>query len=387
MAFPGLVAANNLSDAADREAVWGNLGNGINVVILATNFIRNNTMVGAVAGTPGTLPTNWGLANGAALSYSVIGTGVDDEISYIDVRFFGTNILNQEVSFYFEQNGIIAAAQGQTWTHSCYAKIVAGSLAGIGSLDLPELGGELFLIGEQSPLGFTAVEFPSVHFNYASLAGPFSECRVSQSHTFTNPLVNYVLPRLDVNFGTPTAIDFTLRIGMPQLERSEYFTPPIATTNAAASALATVSLSLEGDDILELTGVRIASVADFVRIKGLATPAQPRLTTAAANAGSGIALRDDALVKASPSSEGDFFITRGTLDGQSLRVNGLGIASISGSPFSGSTASCPLSISSFAAPTNLRLNNAMTSGTLAFPEKAIPIETNDFILYAKAGQS
>jgi hypothetical protein len=28
----------------------------------------------------------------------------------------------------------------------------------------------------------------------------------------------------------------------------------------------------------------------------------------------------------------------------------------------------------------------MTSGTLAFPEKAIPIETNDFILYAKAGQ-
>jgi hypothetical protein len=174
---------------------------------------------------------------------------------------------------------------------------------------------------------------------------------------------------------------------MPQLERGEYLTPPIATTNAPASALATVSLSLEGDDILELIGVRIASVADFVRIKGLATPAQPRLTTGAANAGSGIALRDDALAKASPSSEGDFFITRGTLDGQSLRVNGLGIASISGSPFSGSTASCPLSISSFAAPTNLRLNNAMTSGTLAFPEKAIPIETNDFILYAKAGRS
>jgi hypothetical protein len=115
--------------------------------------------------------------------------------------------------------------------------------------------------------------------------------------------------------------------------------------------------------------------------------AQPRLTAAAASVGSGTALRDDALVKASPSSEGDFFITRGTLDGQSLRVNGLSIASISGSPFSGSTASCPLSISSFAAPTNLRLSNAMTSGTLAFPERAIPIETDQFIFYAKAGQS
>jgi hypothetical protein len=386
MAFPGLVAANNLSDTENKEVVWRNLGNGINAVVLATNSIRNNTMVGAVAGTPGTFPTNWGLANGSALSYSVIGTGVDDEISYIDVRFFGTSILNQEVSFYFEQNGIIAAAEGQTWTHSCYAKIVAGSLAGIGLFDVPLLGGELFIIGEQSPLGFTAVEFSNLYFNYASLTGPFSECRVSQTHTFTNPLVNYALARIDVNFGTPTAVDFTLRIGMPQLERSEYLTPPIATTNAPASALATVSLALEGDDILELTGVRIASVADFVRIKGLATPAQPRLTTAAASAGSGIALRDDALVKASPSSEGDFFITRGTLDGQSLRVNGLGIASISGSPFSGGTASCPLSISSFAAPPNLRLSNAMSSGTLAFPEKAIPIETNDFILYAKAGQ-
>lgn len=387
MALPGLVAANNLSDTENKEAVWDNLGNGINATILATNSIRNNTMIGAVAGTPGTLPTNWGLANGAALSYSVIGTGVDDEISYIDVRFFGTNILNQEVNFYFEQNGIIAAAQGQTWTHSCYAKIVAGSLAGIGLFDLPQLGGELFLIGEQSPLGFSSVEFPSVYFNYASLTGPFSECRVSQTHTFTNPLVNYALARIDVNFGTPTAVDFTLRIGMPQLERGEYLTPPIATTTAPASALATVPLSIKGDDILELTGARIASVADFVRIKGLATPAQPRLTTAAANAGSGIALRDNALVKASPSSEGDFFITRGTLDGQSLRVNGLSVASISGSPFSGSTASCPLSISSFAAPPNLRLSNAMASGTLAFPEKAIPIETNDFILYAKAGQS
>jgi hypothetical protein len=104
MAFPGLVAANNLSDTEDKEVVWNNLGNGIDAVILATNSIRNNTMVGAVAGTPGTFPTNWGLANGSALSYSVIGTGVDDEISYIDVRFFGTSILNQEVSFYFEQN-------------------------------------------------------------------------------------------------------------------------------------------------------------------------------------------------------------------------------------------------------------------------------------------
>jgi hypothetical protein len=165
-----------------------------------------------------------------------------------------------------------------------------------------------------------------------------------------------------------------------------------AWNNLGASVTATISGSsasivIQGRDILELQGVQNASVADFVRIQGLSATVQPRLTAAAVSAASGTALRDNALLKESPSSEGDFLITRGALDGQSLRVNGLGIASLSGSPFSGSTASCPLLISSFAAPTNLRISNAMASGALAFPEKAIPIETDQFILYAKAGQS
>jgi hypothetical protein len=388
MAFPGLVAASNLADTENKEAVWDNLGNGIDAVILATNSIRNNTMVGAVAGSPGTFPTNWRLANSAALSYEIIGTGTEDGISYIDVRFFGTNIPNREVTIYFSANDDIPVAQGQTWTASFYAKIVGGSQAGIGQSNLTQRGGTLYITGGSSPIDFSLVEARNVLFDYSSLTGPLSECRVFLTHTFISPLVNYALTRIDVNFGTTaTAIDFTLRIGMPQMERGEYLTPPIATTNAPASALATVPLSIKGDDILELTGVRIASVADFVRIKGLATPAQPRLTAAAASVASGTALRDNALLKVSPSSEGDYFLSRGTLDGQSLRVNGLNIASLSGSPFSGSTASCPLLISSFAAPTNLRINNVMASGTLAFPERAIPIETDQFIFYAKAGQS
>jgi len=384
MAFPGLVAANNFSDAANREAVWGNLGNGINAVVLATNSIRNNTMVGAVAGTPGTLPTNWRFANNIGLPYSIVGTGVDDEIFYIDIRFFGAvtaSASGRELYFYWDSLSAIPVAQGQTWTHSCYAKIIAGSLTGI-------IGGELYLVANNGAESNNTGEAPFRSFNYSSLIGSFAECRVFQTYTFIQATTAYVEPRIDVNFTSDANdIDFTLRIGMPQLERSEYLTPSIATATAPASALATVSLAIEGDDILELTGARIASVADFVRIKNLSSPAQPRLTTAAANAASGIALRDNALLKASPSSEGDFFITRGALDGQSLRVNGLAIASISGSPFSGSTASCSLLISSFAAPTNLRISNAMVSGALAFPEKAIPIETDQFILYAKAGQS
>ena len=50
MAIPGLVAASNLADTENKEAVWDNLGNGIESVVLATNFIPNSTMVGAVVG-------------------------------------------------------------------------------------------------------------------------------------------------------------------------------------------------------------------------------------------------------------------------------------------------------------------------------------------------
>jgi hypothetical protein len=380
MAIPGLVAASNLADIENKEAVWDNLGNGIDAVILATNSIRNNTMVGAVAGTPGTTPTNWSTGFLSGLTREIVATGVEDGIAYIDCRFFGTttSILFQATSF--ESPTQISATQGSIWTLSAYLRIVGGSTLNINRI--------LLVITNHSSAGTLLSQF--AFSTAAPTSAPLNSQRYSKSSfsgTFSNANTAFVRPYVQIEADSGVAIDITLRIGLPQLERGEYITPPIATTNAAASALATVPLSIKGDDILELIGARLAATSDFVRIKELATPAQPRLTPAAANVASGIALRDNALLKASPSSEGDYFLSRGTLDGQSLRVNGLNIASLSGSPFSGSTASCPLLISSFAAPTNLRLDNAMASGTLAFPERAIPIETDQFIFYAKAGQS
>jgi hypothetical protein len=45
-----------------------------------TNSIRNNTMVGAVAGTPGTLPTNWSESLGG-VTRQVVGTGTTNGIT------------------------------------------------------------------------------------------------------------------------------------------------------------------------------------------------------------------------------------------------------------------------------------------------------------------
>jgi len=148
----------------------------------------------------------------------------------------------------------------------------------------------------------------------------------------------------------------------------------------------TTNITLQGRDILALEGVRNTSTRDFIFIKGLLSSAQPRLTAAAASVASGAVLRDNALLKASPTSTGNYAIPRAFLDASSLRINGIQAASISTAPFSGSTATAPLSISMLSAPVNLRFTQAMPSGTVT-GDRAIPIDTVSFILYAKAGQS
>ena len=47
-------------------------------------------MVGAVPGTPGTLPTDWSVSVPAGLTTNVIGTGVESGIPYVDLQIVGT---------------------------------------------------------------------------------------------------------------------------------------------------------------------------------------------------------------------------------------------------------------------------------------------------------
>jgi len=147
------------------------------------------------------------------------------------------------------------------------------------------------------------------------------------------------------------------------------------------------TIVIKGKDILALNGVSRASTRDFIFLKGLTATAQPRITTAAQNAASGTALRDAALLRDSPSSEGNYSAPRGFFDAGTLKINGIQAASLSSSPFSGSTALFSCSISTMEVSNNFRLASAFLSGTIASPERAIPIETDSLVLYAKAGQS
>jgi len=149
-----------------------------------------------------------------------------------------------------------------------------------------------------------------------------------------------------------------------------------------------LSFTIKGKDILALNGVSRASTRDFVFIKGLASPAQPRITTAAQNTASGTALRDAAMLKASPTTSGNYFFSSSiTLSGVSTRINNTPALSIATSPFSGSTATAPILLRELQPQANWRITEPMPAGAIASPDLAIPFETADFLLFMKAGQN
>lgn len=88
-----------------------------------TNQIRNSEANGAVAGTPGSLPTNWNTLGVTALSRQVVGTGVENGLTYLDVRFFGVaSVISQPITA--ESFFLATTSAGQSWSFGCNVKFV-----------------------------------------------------------------------------------------------------------------------------------------------------------------------------------------------------------------------------------------------------------------------
>lgn len=162
----------------------------------------------------------------------------------------------------------------------------------------------------------------------------------------------------------------------------------ITQSSASTTNFYSFSFAVKGRDVLALEGVSNTSTRDFAFVKGLVSAAQPRLTAAAASTASGLALASNGLLKLAPVSSGNYFFASGlTLSGVTTRINGTNALSIATSPFSGSTATAPLLFRELRPQANWRITEPMPSGTIATPDLAIPFETNDFVLFMKAGQN
>jgi len=513
MTFPGLVAANNLSDVVDRESAWDNLGSSVSANFsiplpsLDLNFAVNRSLVDNISGnnlitfsrdSVGTFFDSNGLLqtaasgvprfdhdpvtreslglliegprtnlllNSATLSTQsatvaaaahtlsfygtgtvtlsgvstagpLVGTGANNRVSLIFTPTVGVLVLTVSGSVTnaqleespFPTSYIPTVASTATRAadvvsiaganFSSVFDVTGGTIVAEYYKRAPQIGNGncVWSLGYQAPVfvyndggGLIELDFAvglffvfganlpgknksAFKFQQGNYAATVNGGTIATSYNTTS----WITPT-SLQIGAGASVPFGgTRLNSP-IARLAYYTarlPDLALqylSSASGSPSSTTypyTFTITGKDTLALNSVSNASTRDFVFIKGLLSAAQPRLTAAAATTSSGLALTTNALPKLSPVSSGNYFFASGiTLSGVTTRINGTNALSIATSPFSGSTAITPLLFSELRPQANWRITEPMPSGTIASPEFAIPFETNDFVLFMKAGQS
>jgi len=190
-----------------------------------TNSLRNNSMQGAVVS--GALPTNWLIQSAAGLTTTVAALGTESGVDFIDLQVSGT-AAGTQWQVRFESPAAIAAIQNQTWTSSLFAYFSGGSTANV-------TGQKLQIFSYTSAPAFltaypTTVSVPSV--------GPLGASRFSGISQVTDVTIASVISLLEVDVSNGQSINFTIRIGWPQLELGASATSPIRTTSVAVTRAA-----------------------------------------------------------------------------------------------------------------------------------------------------
>ena len=187
-----------------------------------TNWIDNPNSENAVVGTIGSggvFPTSWNFGTQAGCTLQVVADSVDPltGLAYVDIRLFGTTNTTS-TTLRFTPATAIPASAADWWAQSVYLALSGGSQAGgvTFSLICYYINAAGTNLGNTAPL--TVVPTATLQrFVTAKLA-------------LANNLVRFVWPTIQATFTSGAAIDFTLRIAAPQLERCPVggtATPPI----------------------------------------------------------------------------------------------------------------------------------------------------------------
>jgi hypothetical protein len=266
-----------------------------------TNSIRNSQAGGVVAGTPGTAPTNWGLAfSSHNITSQIVGTDTENGLTYVDIRYSGTPNSSGSIFPGVEANTQVSASNGQTWTFSSYVKLSGGTLSNVTV--------RLYVSARDSG-GLDLAENTSTTITPTTAS--LTTQRASATRTFNNASTARAAGFFEIVYTNGNPIDITLRIAAPQLEQGAFATSYIPTTSAAVirqadSAVVTPISSFynqsEGTLFAEASRTHVAKavsfllmlksdespVASFVNLEsGVALPAQQRFQV---SGGTGAAL-------------------------------------------------------------------------------------------------
>lgn len=222
---PGTVAFGlNASGVAYREAEKWLIGSTIGTTCTRAanaNQVRNTAVTGASAGTPGTPPTNWGVNNpdtGHGISTSIIGTGTEAGVPYVDWRVFGTATAGASgaVQMFTETSTHIAATLGQQWSVGADVKLQAGSATGATvSLNMNENNAAgTFLAGD-------------TQWVFQPLANALNLDGQSYPGKTANASVAFIQPYVQVAYTVGAPVDITLRLGAPDADSGTVWTATI----------------------------------------------------------------------------------------------------------------------------------------------------------------
>jgi hypothetical protein len=225
----------------------------------ATNGIRNPRCEGAAAGSPGTMPTNWTGAAPTEITRTVVGTGTEDGIPYVDIRYAGTVTAARDISLMFEASNSIAASAAQLWTGSIFARLVGGSFANMGAAGVQQFNAQAYT---------AAVAFISNFGQQAGFAPTSAALRTQRYLASGTTPANTAFVTLNIFMRTATtgAVDFTLRLGASQLEQNAFATslilPPVASPAATARGI-------DSGDILSLPTIGFSATQGYLKVRAM----------------------------------------------------------------------------------------------------------------------
>ena len=189
------------------------------------NQVKNSAMVGAIPGTPGTLPAYWSAGGDhAGLTTQIVGTGSENGIPYLDYRIFGTYTGSGDgsVLIYFD-DCTTPASVGQFWTGTGTFKLAGGTTNDIWTLSL------FMQVTDSKRDWLQNVAVAGTAF--MPVNAPLGVLKVSGWGRVTEAAAAHICSGLSIQYHPGAVMDFTLRIGAPTLDRGTVWSGTFSRSN------------------------------------------------------------------------------------------------------------------------------------------------------------